>query len=102
MPLEGEHVSRGQPQDDGLAAYRRLIELQKQMIELSQRHEQAKRDCAALREQVTREVSRRLRPRRTLRQRVQDSTVRLLKFVPGLSSGEVKLGALQHKEASSC
>jgi hypothetical protein len=43
----------------GLESYRRLIELQKQMIELSQHHEQSRRECDALRAVVAREVAAR-------------------------------------------
>ena len=41
--------------------YRRLIDLQKQMIELVQQHERTKRECTALREQLLEEMTR---PRR--------------------------------------
>ena len=41
--------------------YRRLIDLQKQMIELVQRHERTKQECTALREQLLEEMAK---PRR--------------------------------------
>lgn len=41
--------------------YRRLIDLQKQMIELVQQHERTKRECTALRKQLLEEMAR---PRR--------------------------------------
>jgi hypothetical protein len=41
--------------------YRRLIDLQKQMIELVQRHERTKQECLALREQLLEEMAK---PRR--------------------------------------
>jgi hypothetical protein len=41
--------------------YRRLIDLQKQMIELVQRHERTKQECIALREQLLEEMAK---PRR--------------------------------------
>jgi len=53
--------------DDDLEPYRRLIELQKQMIELVQQHEKTKRECAALREQLLDEMTALLRPRQNLR-----------------------------------
>ena len=40
-----------------LEPYRRLIELQKQMIELAQQHERTKRECTALREQLLEEMT---------------------------------------------
>lgn len=103
MPPDEEHLARAQPREDGLESYRRLIELQKQMIQLSQQHEQAKRDCAALREQVALEIARRLRSRPTLSRRLQDATAKLLKYRPGFSSAEIKLSSFpNNKEASSC
>jgi hypothetical protein len=41
--------------------YRRLIDLQKQMIELVQRHERTKQECLVLREQLLEEMAK---PRR--------------------------------------
>lgn len=100
MPPDEEHSVRTKPQSGDLESYRRLVELQKQMIQLSQQHEQTKRECAVLREHVAREISRRLRARPTLRQRLRLSTAKLLKSVPGFASSEAKLGALAQKEAS--
>jgi len=37
---------------EDLEPYRRLVELQKQMIEMAQQQEQSKRKCDALREQM--------------------------------------------------
>jgi len=67
---------------DDLEPYRRLVELQKQMIELAQQHEQSKRQCDALREQMVREVTDRRPVRRGLRHRLQQSGAKLLKRVP--------------------
>jgi hypothetical protein len=41
---------------NGLESYHRLVELQKQMIQLAQQNERAKRECAELRELVATEV----------------------------------------------
>jgi hypothetical protein len=46
------------PADD-LEPYRRLVELQKQMIELVRQHEKTKSECAALRKQLLDEMTRR-------------------------------------------
>jgi len=102
MPAGEEHLPRSKPRDDGLESYRRLIELQKQMIELSQQHEQSKRECAALRDQVSREMTSQLRSRRTLRRRMQQSAGKLLKRVPGFGSVEMKLNPFNNKQVSSC
>ena len=52
---------------DDLEPYRRLVELQKQMIELVRQHEKTKDDCAALREQLLNEMTRRRRFRWSFR-----------------------------------
>jgi hypothetical protein len=68
-----------------LEPYRRLVELQKQMIELAQQHEHSKRKRDALREQMTRAARSRLPGRhRGLRHRLQRSAAKLLGHVPGL------------------
>jgi hypothetical protein len=78
------------------------VELQKQMIELAQRHEQTKRRRDALREQMMREVPDRRPVRRGLRHRLQQSGAKLLKRMPGFAAGKPKLGAFNHKQPSSC
>jgi hypothetical protein len=85
-----------------LESYRRLIELQKQMIELSREHEETKRECAALREQVAREITKSSRSRRTLPHWMQQSAGKLLKRLPGWGSIETKFGVINNKQVSSC
>jgi hypothetical protein len=87
---------------DDLKPYRRLVELQKQMIELAQQHEQSKRRCDALREQMVREVTDRRPVRRGLQHRLQQSAAKLLKRVPGFAAGKTNFGAFNHKQPSSC
>ena len=87
---------------DDLEPYRRLVELQKQMIELAQQHEQSKRRCDALRDQMVSEVTNRRSVRRGLRHRVQQSAAKLLKRVPGFTAGKTNFGALNPKQPSSC
>jgi hypothetical protein len=87
---------------DDLEPYHRLVELQKQMIELAQQHEQSKRRCDALREQMLREVTNRRPGRRGLRHRLQQSGAKLLKRVPGFAAGKTNFGAFNHKQPSSC
>jgi hypothetical protein len=101
MSPDEEQLPQVQPEDAGLESYRRLIELQKQMIELSQQHAQSKRECNALREQVAREVAHRLLVRRTLRHRMQQSATKLLQRVPGFGSSEVKVNQF-NKQVPSC
>lgn len=71
MLRDDEQLERAKPEATGLESYRRLILLQKQMIELSQRHEQSKRQRDALRDSVARAVAEELRARRSLRYRWQ-------------------------------
>ncbi len=59
MLRDDEQLERARPEATGLGSYRRLIELQKQMIELSQQHERSRRECDALRDVVAREVAER-------------------------------------------
>ncbi|HEX5219346.1 MAG TPA: hypothetical protein VFZ59_07235 [Verrucomicrobiae bacterium] len=100
-PDEGDSL-RAKPKASSLESYRRLIELQKQMIELSREHEETKRECAALREQVAREMTKRSRERKKLPQRLQQSAGKLLKRVPGWGSLETKFGMFNNKQVSSC
>jgi hypothetical protein len=60
-----------------LEPYRRLVELQKQMIELAQQHQQSRRECEVLRAQVAREIAARLRQKRGLNHRLRAAVVRL-------------------------
>jgi predicted flavoprotein YhiN len=88
--------------EDDLAPYRRLVELQKQMIELAQQHELTKRRHDALREQMVREVTGRRPVRQGLRHRLQQSGVKFLKRVPGFATVKPNFGAFKHKQPSSC
>jgi hypothetical protein len=72
---------------DDLEPYRRLVELQKQMIEAAQKHEQTKRRRDALRELMVLEIGGRRPTRRGLRHRLQQSAVKILKRVPGFVFG---------------
>ncbi|KAB2649642.1 MAG: hypothetical protein DVB33_06180 [Verrucomicrobia bacterium] len=59
MSRSDEKLEWAKPVATGLESYRRLIELQKQMIELSQHHAKSRRECDALRTVVAREVAAR-------------------------------------------
>jgi hypothetical protein len=101
--FRGSNENRGMKKvADDLAPYRRLVELQKQMIELAKQHEQSKRRRDALREQMVREVTDRRPVRRGLRHRLQRSAAKFLKRVPGFAAGKPALGALNPKQPSSC
>ena len=79
MLRDDDKLERAKPEVTGLESYRRLIMLQKQMIELSQQHEQAKRERDVLREKVAREVADHLLARRSLRHRWRGKLVKILK-----------------------
>ena len=66
---------------DELEPYRRLIELQRQMIELVRQHEKTKRECSALREQLSREMAVLLRaqPARHQRNRMNAAFLKWVK-----------------------
>ncbi len=63
MFLEEEKMEAATPVAEDLEPYRRLIDLQKQMIELVRQHERTKQECTDLRERLLEEMTR---PRRWL------------------------------------
>lgn len=85
MARSDDTLERAKPTTNGLESYRRLVELQRQMIELSQLHEQTKRERDALREEVTREVIEPMLARRRLRHWLQHSTAKYLRRFRTLS-----------------
>jgi hypothetical protein len=76
---------------DDLEPYRRLVELQKQMIELAQLHEHSKRKRDALHEQMVREVVNRRPRRRGWQHHLQRSAAKLLQRVPGFAAEKTGL-----------
>lgn len=67
------------PGGDDLEPYYRLIELQKQMIELVQHNEQAQRECAALRARLAREADELYRAHSSVSYRLRKSAAGLLR-----------------------
>ena len=97
-------MTRGRNENSGvdtvardLEPYRRLVELQKQMIELAQHHDQTKRRRDALHEAMAREAVDRQPVRRGLRHRWQWSAARLLKRVSGFTTGKTAPAGSKHK-----
>jgi hypothetical protein len=89
---ELKHMTRGRNENPGvkrvakdLEPFRRLVELQKQMIELAQQNEHGKRQRDVLHEQMMSEVADRRDDRPGLRHRLQRSAARLLKRVSGFT-----------------
>ena len=82
MARGDNNLEEEKPGATGLESYRRLIELQKQMIELSQHHERSRRECDALRDVVAREVAEQSRGRRSVSKRISIAAMNLLKRSP--------------------
>ncbi len=82
MARSDEQLERAKPEITGLESYRRLIELQKQMIELSQHHERSRREYDALRDVVAREVAGQARGRQSTMGRMRTSAGKWLKRSP--------------------
>jgi len=70
-----------------LEPYRRLVDLQKQMIAMAQQHDDAKRKRDALHAEMARDIADRQPRRPRLRHRLRQSAAKLLKFVPGFLAG---------------
>jgi hypothetical protein len=92
-----KEVQAGTQSLNGLESYRRLVELQKQMIQLAQQNERAKRECAELRDRVAIEVIARMESRRS--PRLKDKA---LKQLPGMGAPKSNLVSLMIKEPSTC
>ena len=88
--------------DTDLEPYRRLVELQKQMIELAQQHEQSRRKRDALHQQIVRDGAGFRRNGATLRSQMQQSAGRLLKRVSGWTWKKPELTRPPQKEPLSC
>jgi phytoene dehydrogenase-like protein len=73
----------GPPEGGELEPYYRLIELQKQMMDLLQQNARAERECAVLRKQLHRELEALARSRRSLLERWRASAFRLLQRLRG-------------------
>lgn len=82
MPPDEEKLEQAKPVATGLESYRRLIELQKQMIELSQHHERSRRECEALRNEVARGAAEQVRGRQSAAVRLRAATAKLFKRLP--------------------
>ncbi len=81
----GESTQKMKPVGDELLPYRRLVELQKQMIEMANQHEHAKRACHGLREQMALEIIARQRARQSPIHRLRQSASTVSKLVADLA-----------------
>ena len=97
MARLGKDKARQKKVADDLEPYRRLVELQKQMIALAQQHELTKRRRDALHEQMAREVENRKQHRRGWRHRLRESAATIWKRVPRSRAGKPAVGRFQNK-----
>jgi hypothetical protein len=97
MGKQNKMSQNAKPGADDLEPYRRLIEVQKQLAEMARQHEQARRECDALRERMAREMFESIRWQDKLRYRAH----KILRRLPRITAREV-LRILNHKEPSSC
>jgi hypothetical protein len=72
-------VQSDKSEDEDLEPYYRLIEMQKQMIDLIQQNAHTERECATLRAQLAQELAAVTRSRRRLPERLRDSASELFK-----------------------
>jgi hypothetical protein len=83
MVRDANGVQSGKPENSNLEPYYRLIELQRQMIDLIRQNANTKRECVALQEQLERDVEAMVRSRRSFPGRLRNSASMLLKRLIG-------------------
>ena len=81
----GQSTQKLKPVGDDLLPYRRLVELQKQMIEMANQHEHAKRACHGLRARMALEIVARQRARQSPIYRFRQTVSAVSKLVSGLA-----------------
>ena len=92
-----ETLQNGKQVADDLEPYRRLIEIQKQLVNLSKQHEATRREFDALRERVARELTEAPRPKAGVQQRLRRSVSKLLKQLSRITTVEKPARTLNHK-----
>ncbi len=97
MYRDGEENQMGKRVADDLTPYRRLIELQKEMIALSHKNEHSRRERAVLREQVAREVGLLVRRRASFSHRLRRSTAKFITRLPGFAFIPIALKTINSK-----
>lgn len=98
----GQTRQKTKPVGDDLLPYRRLVELQKQMIEMANQHEQAKRACHGLREQMALEMTARQRARQSRLHRLRHAASGVFKLVSGLAGNAAQFNPFRSTPDSSC
>jgi hypothetical protein len=102
MARHGNNQAEAKTVGDDLEPYRRLVELQKQMIELAQQHELSKRRRDALHELMVREVLSRRHRRRGWRHHLRQSAVKWLQRVPGFAAEKNGSNTFNNQQSLSC
>ena len=91
----GQTTQQTKPVGDDLLPYRRLVELQKQMIEMAHQHKQAKCACHGLREQMALEITARQRARQSRLHRLRYSASGLFRGLSSLALGAAQFNPLR-------
>jgi hypothetical protein len=78
MARSGKPLERAKPATTDLESYRRLVELQKEIVELAEQYKLSKRQRDELFAKVVREVDERWQNRNSVRRRLQQAATRLL------------------------
>ena len=92
-----EMLKSGKQVADDLEPYRRLIEIQKQVMDLSKKHEATRREFDALRERVARELTEAPRPKTGVHQRLRRSVSKLLKQLSRITTAQRPVRTLNPK-----
>jgi predicted nucleic acid-binding Zn-ribbon protein len=95
-----EMLRNGKQVADDLEPYRRLIEIQKQVMDLSKKHEATRREFDALRERVARELTEAPRAKNGVPQRLRRSMSKLLKQLSRITTTEKPARILNHKHSA--
>jgi len=85
-----------------LEPYRRLIEIQKQLVRMAEQHEQSRRECDVLRQQVAREMEALRHVKSGMRHRLRQSASRVFKRFSSLSRIEASYRTLKSKLPFLC
>lgn len=95
-----ETLHNGTQVTDDLEPYRRLIEVQKQLVNLSKKHEATRREYDALRERVARELAAAPRARAGMPQRLRRSVSKLLKQWSRFALADRSARRVNHKHSA--
>jgi hypothetical protein len=98
----GHMTQRTKAVGDELLPYRRLVELQKQMIEMAHQHEKSKRACHGLREQMALSFIARQRARQSPLDRLRLFACRLFPRRSAIVLSTAQFNPFRSTPSSSC